>query len=108
MLLYEGAVSPIGSSAFLRALGGPEGVAEWSRHSKKREVALREVCRDPQFVFDGDTWVVTFNVFRPDGGVDQWKVAGEFSPATQSNAIHKMDKSVLKKRGTFAYMMIGK
>jgi hypothetical protein len=107
VLLYEGEGRFIGSSLFLGTLGGPEGVARWSRHSKKREVALREVCRDPWFLFDGDTWVVTFNVFRPDGGVDQWRVGGEFSPATQSNAVHKMDKNVLRKRGTFAYMMIG-
>ncbi len=107
VLLYEGEGRFIGSSVFLGVLGGPEGIALWSRHSKKIETALRGVCRDPRFVFDGDTWVVTFNVFRPDGGVDQWRVEGEFSPATHSNAIHKMDTNVLKKRGTFAYMMIG-
>lgn len=107
VLLYEGEGRPIGSSVFLGTLGGPEGVARWSRHSKKIETALREVCRDPQFAFDGDTWVVRFNVFRPDGGVDQWRVEGEFSPATQSNAIRKAERHVLKKRGTFAYMMIG-
>jgi hypothetical protein len=107
VLLYEGEGRPIGSSVFLGTLGGPEGVARWSRHSKKIETALREVCRDPQFIFEGDAWVVTFNVLRPDGGVDQWKVEGEFSPATQSNAIRKMDKRALKKHGTFAYMMIG-
>jgi hypothetical protein len=104
--LYEGAYRSIGSSTFLGVLG-PEGIAEWSRGSKKKEITLRESCRDPQFAFRGNNWIATFNVFEPDGRVEKWKVEGEFCTATQSNRVQKIERRVVKKRGTFAYAAWG-
>lgn len=104
--LYEGPHRFIGSSTFLGVLG-PDGMAEWSRGSKKKDITLRELCRDAHFVFEGSNWVVRFHVFEPDGRVEQWQVAGEFNAATQSNAIHKIARRVVQKRGTFAFAAWG-
>jgi hypothetical protein len=104
--LYEGPYRFVGSSTSLGVLG-PEGIAEWSGGSTEKEALLRELCRDPQFVFDANNWVVSFNVFEADGRVEQWQVAGEFSTATQSNKIHKIARRIVKKRGTFAYAAWG-
>ncbi len=103
--LCDGPGRTVGSSNFLRNLGSR--VSHWARNDKKTEMALRELCHDPQFVFDGNHWVVEFNVLNPDGGAVRWRVSGEFCPETQSNSIDTIERHVLKKKGTFAYTMYG-
>jgi hypothetical protein len=82
-------------------------VSNWARDNKKTEKALRELCRDPVFTFDGNHWTVEFNVLEPNGGADRWHVTGEFRPDTQSSRIDTIKRRVLKKKGTFAYEMWG-
>jgi enterochelin esterase-like enzyme len=103
--LCDGTGRCIGSRNFLRNLGS--GVSHWTRGSKTAERALRKLCRDPQFVFDGNRWTVEFDVLKPDGGADRWHVTGEFHPETQSNSIDTIKINVLHGPGAFAHMSYG-
>lgn len=93
-----------GSSFGLRGMGLLD---EWLRGTEKDEAVLRELCEDPEFVFDGDVWTVVFNVFRPDGAVDRWRVVGEHDSRANVNEIWGIRVAPLKPPGTFSYALIG-
>lgn len=108
---YYGAVggSCVASSVFLETDARKEmgDRADWLQGKEKNEAVLVRLCKDPRFEFEGNKWRVTFNVFEPDGSVDKWEVTGEYDPGTQSNKIHTIDVSRLKRRGTFFYPVAG-
>ena len=89
------------------ALEGLGPLEFWLRGTEKDEAVLRALCREPEFVFEGNTWTVVFNMIRPDGAVDQWTVIGEHDPHADRSEIWKIDVTPLKPPGTFSYAMIG-
>jgi hypothetical protein len=89
------------------ALKGMGPLEFWLRGTEKDEAVLRALCRDPEFVFEGNTWTVIFNMIRPDGAVDQWTVIGEHDPRAERSEIWKIEVTPLKPPGTFSYAMIG-
>ncbi len=80
---------------------------EWLRGSEKSVAVLKDLCKDPQFMFQEDTWTVVFNIFTFDGSVDRWKVIGEHDPKANKNQILNIDVAPLKPAGTFSWPYIG-
>lgn len=90
----------IGSSVTLRSIERGD-ISSWLRGREKSEAVFRELCLDPQFLFEGNKWKVLFNVFKPDGSVDKWEVVGEHDPENEYNHIEKIETNTLKPKGTF-------
>ena len=66
-----------------------------------------ELCEDPVFAFDGNTWTVAFNVMLPDGGVDEWTVTGVHDPEGNVNQILSVGVCEVKPAGMFFYPLVG-
>ena len=96
----------VGSSGTMRLMERND-ISSWLRAKEKSEVVLRELCSDPQFVFEGNKWKVTFNVFKKDGGVDKWQVVGKHDPENEYNQIDKIEIITLKPKGTFSWPLMG-
>lgn len=101
--LHRGAGLIPGSSFALKTMGR---ISDWLHGTADNEADLRELCEDPEFVFEGSTWTVVFNVIKRDGGVDEWTVVGELSRDSNSNEILGIDIKDILPRGTFSYAMI--
>lgn len=84
----------VGSSETLRLMERGD-ISSWLRGKEKSKAVLRELCSDPQFVFEGNKWKVAFNVFKKDGGVDQWQVVGEHYPPKKYNQVEKIEITTL-------------
>ena len=84
-----------------------DDISSWLRAKEKSEAVFRELCSDPQFVFEGNKWIVVFNVFKKDGGVDKWEVVGEHDPDNKYNQVEKVEISILKPKGTFSWPLMG-
>jgi hypothetical protein len=80
---------------------------DWLRGVEKDKAILRELCKDPEFAFDGAVWTVVFNVIRSDGAVDRWRVVGEHDPQTNTNEIWGIRSRPFKLPGTFSYPIFG-
>jgi len=80
--------------------------SHWLRGEEQDETVLIRLCKDPQFTFEGNTWTVVFNVFKPDGSVDEWRVVGEHDPDARANLILASDLAPLKPPGTFSYALM--
>lgn len=90
-----------GSSVILRTTRGNDS---WWLHGTEKDAAvLRELSKDPQFVFDGNFWNVTVNMFKADGSVDRWKVVGEHDPQVNRNQILNIEIAPLKPARTFSW-----
>ena len=74
---------------------------------EKRKEALLELCRDPQFVFEGSQWTVVFNVFQMGGSVERWEVTGAFDAENQCNKIRTVDTTLIRPEGTFYHEVMG-
>jgi len=96
----------VGSSRTLRLMEQGD-ISSWLRAKEKSEAVLKELCSDPQFVFEGNKWKVTFNVFKKDGGVDKWQVVGEHLPEKKYNQVEKIEIMTLKPKGTFSWPLMG-
>ena len=96
----------VGSSGTLRLMERGD-ISSWLRAKEKREAVLRELCSDPQFVFEGNKWKVVFNVFKKDGSVDKWEVVGEHYPEKRYNQVEKVEIRTLKPKGTFSWPLMG-
>lgn len=94
----------IGSSFRLRIMGPLE---DWLRGSEKSEAALRELCKDPEFVFDHDVWTVVFNLIRSDGALERWRVVGEHDQRANTNTIWGIRIVPVRPPGTFTYPLFG-
>jgi uncharacterized ubiquitin-like protein YukD len=79
----------------------------WLGREEKDEAVLRNLCRDPEFTFDGDVWTAVFNMIKPDGGVDRWRVVGEHDSQANINEIWGIRVVPLKPPGTFSYALLG-
>jgi hypothetical protein len=101
MFCYEGSIrAPCTTFAVDGLVRDP---SEWLKGTKQTEAQLRELCRDPAFLFEGDRWSITFSAFRPDGGVDKWRFVGRHDPASNVNRILRIDVSDAQPPGTFRY-----
>jgi len=96
----------VGSTRTLRFMERGD-ISSWLRAKEKSEAVLRGLCSDPQFVFEGNKWRITFNVFKKDGGVDKWQVVGEHDPKNEYNQVEKIEISTLKPKGTFSWPFMG-
>jgi len=76
-------------------------ISSWLKAKEKSEDVFRELCPDPQFMFEGNQWKVVFNVFKKDGSVDKWQVEGEHYPPKKYNQVEKIEITTLKPPGTF-------
>jgi hypothetical protein len=81
--------------------------SHWLRGKEKNKAILTRLCQDPQFRVADNRWTVTFNVFRSDGGVDEWTVIGVHDSESRTNKIEKMEGRQLRPRGTFFYPLAG-
>jgi hypothetical protein len=70
------------------------------RGKENSEAVLRELHRDPQFVFKGNNWTTTFNTFTMNGAVNRWDVAGRHDPTSNSIEIVRTKISPLRPPGT--------
>jgi hypothetical protein len=82
-------------------------ISSWLKAKEKSENVFRELCSSPKFMFEGNKWKVTFNVFKKDGSVDKWHVEGEHYPQKRYNQIRKIEIRALKPKGTFSCPLIG-
>lgn len=82
------------------------GLSAWLRAGEKSEVVLRGLLTDPKVMLEGNKWKVEFNVFRRNGGVEKWDVAGKNDPEREYNQIDKIEITTLKSKGTFSWPMI--
>ncbi len=105
--LWQGPDRYIGSSVLIRVLENSDGIDGWLGGREKDERVLLDLCEDPEFTFEQNDWTVVFNVFRANGSVDRWRVAGEFNAATQSNKMDRIAIRALKRPGTFDSAMMG-
>jgi len=96
----------VGSSETLRLMERGD-ISSWLRAKEKKEAVLRKLCSDPQFVLEGNKWMVVFNVFKKDGGVDKWEVVGKHDPDNKYNQVEKIKISILKPKGTFSWPLMG-
>jgi len=97
----------VGSSVMLRITERDGGVALWLEGTEKSEAAFLELCRDPEFSFDGNQWDVGFHVFQQGGSVERWEVKGEFDSENECNRIHAIDITLVKPEGTFYHEIMG-
>jgi hypothetical protein len=101
--LHQGVRHCPGSSVALR-----RGLDSWwLRGTEKDGAVLRELCEDPVFAFEGNTWTVVFNNFKADGAVDRWRVIGDHDPQRNRNEILNIEVAPLKPPGTFFWPFIG-
>jgi hypothetical protein len=85
----------------------PDDISSWLNAKEKNEKAFKELCSDPQFIFEENKWKVVFNVFKKDGSVDKWQVEGEHYPQKRYNQVQKIKITTLRAPGTFSCPMIG-
>jgi hypothetical protein len=95
---------PASSHTLRNTMGHDE---EWLHGTEKSVAVLKDLFKDPQFVFEGDTWTVVFNVFKFDGSVDRWKVIGEHDANANKNQILNIEITPLKPARTFSWPYIG-
>jgi len=79
---------------------------DWLRGTEKDQAVLRALCQDPEFSFDGDVWVVVFNVIGPDGAVDRYRVVGRHNSLVSVNEIWGIRSISVKPPGTFSYPIL--
>lgn len=101
--LHEGPGLVPGSSFALKTMGR---LSDWLRGTAQNQADLLELCEDPDFVFEGNTWTVVFNAIKRNGGVDRWRVVGEHDPEADRNEILRIDVCNILPKGTFSYPMI--
>jgi hypothetical protein len=97
----------IGSSHGLAMMTGGDGVRSWLRGTETNEAVLRELCRDPVFAFEGNKWRITFNLFRPDGRVEQFTFIGRHDPQNNTNRMLRIDMDTIRPAGSFSYPLWG-
>jgi hypothetical protein len=82
---------------------GYERNSSWLRGTQTSEAILIDLSRDPDVVLNGNDWTIISNMFRADGGVDQWRLTGAHDPQANINRITHLDVARLKPAGTFRY-----
>lgn len=82
-------------------------LSSWLRGTEKDEAAIKKLCRDPEFIFKGNNWKVTFNMFRPGGSVSQFILSGRHDPQANANEILSMSVTTIRPPGTFSYPLGG-
>jgi hypothetical protein len=105
VLYYDAPAHLVCSSIAWRMI--ENGVDSWLQGAEKSEAVLKKLCRDPEFMFEGNKWIVVFNVLKPDGSVDKWKAVGEHDPENNTNRIEKIEVAALRPKGTFFVPLVG-
>jgi hypothetical protein len=94
---------PACSFALTMMTDSETGLQLWLHGTETDEGVIKELCRDPEFVFQGHKWEVSFNLFLPDGRVDQWRLVGKHDPQANANEILRIDVTTIKPPGTLSY-----
>lgn len=102
--LHRGSRMTPCSSFALRTMGD---LGDWLRGTEQSIAVLWDLCEDPEFVFEGDTWTVVFNTINADGSADEWTVIGEHHAETTSNEILRIDVENVLPVGSFSWAFIG-
>jgi hypothetical protein len=100
----------ITSWMFVGARAMFKGPSDWLREKDRNEpneVVVAELFRDPEFVFKGADWTVVVNVFRLDGRVDRWELAGNMERETKLLRAKRIHVAPLKPVGTYQWPFLG-
>jgi hypothetical protein len=84
--------------------------SEWLREEDRNEpnkAIVAELLRDPEFVFKGADWTVVVNVFRADGRVERWELAGNMERETRLMRVKRIHVAPLKPVGTYQWPFLG-
>ena len=103
--LYDnGLPSDFGQTrALMNILRNDYRLNTWLGGTEKDEGVFKRLYRDPQILLEGNEWTIIYNVFKFNGGVDQWRLSGAHDPVMHTNQIQSIDIRPLKPKGTFCH-----